>query len=94
MSKQNGIGCKGGTSATSGRKAETVVVEFPGGEIRKRVFFGQRWAVVSQKDENSETRVSLFATQEEAQKVCDSIQSLGHLIHFVTLARATGQEAR
>jgi hypothetical protein len=41
-------GKKGGTSATSGRKAETIVGKASdGAEYRKRVFFGQRALVVT-----------------------------------------------
>ena len=64
MARTNKYGTRGGTSRTAGRKAETV--HFPLG-LTKRVFFGQRWGVISQPDENSKLHIYMHATEAEAE---------------------------
>lgn len=40
MSRRNGIGCKGGTSATAGKRATTYTVALPDGStVQKRSFY-------------------------------------------------------
>lgn len=62
-------GRKGGEGATRGRKAE--LVRDPTSGLTKRVFFGQRWGLVQQQDQDAKPLFRVFHTQAEAQKLLD-----------------------
>ena len=83
----NGHGKKGGTGATAGRKAEVVVLDTPAGRFTKRVFFGQRWMVVLQFEENDAGIVTAFHTEAEAKAQCDHATARGYMVAFYGLGR-------
>ncbi len=62
-------GCKGGTSATAGRRSKTFEAVIDGKPYRKRVFFEQRFLVVT--DLNGKELVTAFKTEAEAIKQRD-----------------------
>jgi hypothetical protein len=56
-------GRKGGTSATAGKRAETIVDRCG---TRKRVFHGQRWLLVQQRDEADKPIIRAYHSEEDA----------------------------
>lgn len=78
----NGYGKRGGTSATAGRKAETIEMTAVGLTFRKRVFFGQRFLTVTQRDENGRSLVTASHTAEEAQRRVEEALDMGCDIAF------------
>ncbi len=85
--RNHSYGRKGGEGPTSGRKAETLTFTIPGVVLRKRVFFGQRWASVVQRDEYDTPQLCPFHTEEEAQNHAESVcRSLGYLVGFAVHA--------
>lgn len=74
-------GEKGGTSATAGRKSETIVAVIAGEEYRKRVFFGQRFLVVSQRESEPKPFVTAWHTQGEAEFRSEEARRLGCEFH-------------
>jgi hypothetical protein len=77
-------GCKGGTSATAGKQAE--VLRSPSTGLTKRVFKGQRWLVVSQKDEAARCTICAFTTIDRAKRCSDNAHKLGFEVHYVERA--------
>lgn len=69
-------GTKGGTSATAGRKAETICAEVFGQTYTKRVFFGQRFLVVSQADADSEPMISAWPTHADAMRHSEQVSHI------------------
>ncbi len=62
-------GRRGGTGATTGRSAETLVDPVSG--ATKRVFFGQRWLTVTKQDEIEPALVQAWPTKDRAQEVME-----------------------
>lgn len=66
---QPAYGCKGGTSATAGRKSRKISATINGVVYSKRVFFNQQFLVVSVV--NGDALVTAWATEAEAIKQRD-----------------------
>lgn len=75
-------GQRDGEGPTRGRKAETLISPSTG--LRKRVFFGQRWLVMSQRDENDEPLLTAWHTEDKAREHCDGIRNCE--VHYVERA--------
>lgn len=84
-------GKRGGTSATAGRKSETISVSIAGDTYRKRVFFGQRFIVVSQH-EGQPPVVTAHHTQEQAERQSEEARRLGYEFHAWAEATAMRTE--
>ncbi|TLX16300.1 hypothetical protein [Rhizobium sp. MHM7A] len=63
---QPDYGCKGGTSATAGRKSRKIFATINGVVYSKRVFFNQQFLVVSFVKDN--VIVTAWATEADAIK--------------------------
>lgn len=75
-SHDDSFGRKGGTSATAGRKAETISATINGTTYQKRVFFGQRFITVSRR-EGRPPIVTAWYTAEQAKDMADSAKLAG-----------------
>lgn len=64
MGDEPGYGCKGGTSATAGRKSRKISATINGVVYSKRVFFDQQFLVVSFVKDH--TIVTAWSTEAEA----------------------------
>lgn len=74
------FGKRGGTGATAGRKAETIAATIAGTTYRKRVFFGQRFIVVSQY-EGQKPVITAHHTQAVAERQSEEARKLGYEFH-------------
>jgi hypothetical protein len=83
-------GKKGGTGATAGRKAEMIEAEIAGTLYRKRVFFGQRFLVVSQRANDPKPLVTAWHTEEEARYRDEEARRLGCEFHAWSAAAVKG----
>jgi hypothetical protein len=63
------FGRRSGTSATTGRKAETLTDPISG--VGKHVYFGQRWLCVVQQHRDAPPLISAWHTEKEARKQMD-----------------------
>ena len=79
---RNTYGQRGGDAPTAGRKAETL--RSPSTGLTKRVFFGQRWLVISQRDENDKPLVTAWHDEDGARENCARIKDCD--VHFVERA--------
>lgn len=77
-------GQKGGTGPTAGKRGE--MLRSPSTGLTKRVFKGQRWLVVSQKDEQSRATLCAFTTVDKAKRCSDGCHRLGYEVHYVERA--------
>ena len=68
--------------STSGKKAETIVLEAAGMRFTKRVFNGQRLLVVTQHDENDRPLVRAARDEAQAERWIDEAISLGDEVGF------------
>lgn len=84
----NGYGTKGGTGATAGRKAETIVAVIAGFTFKKRVFFGQRFIAVCEREEWGRPIVTAWHSQEEAEQMDENYRKSGCEFHGWASARA------
>lgn len=80
----SGYGCKGGTGATAGKRAE--VLRSPSTGMTKRVFKGQRWLVIAQMDEGDSTHIWAYPSYERAQRASIGCFGLGYEVHYVEKA--------
>lgn len=81
------FGKRGGTSATAGKRGE--VLRSPSTGMTKRVFKGQRWLVVQQRDENDKCFLSAFNNEETAKRCSDGAHRLGYEVHYIERAEVT-----
>jgi hypothetical protein len=65
------FGRRSGTSATTGRKAETLTDPISG--AGKHIYFGQRWLCVVQQHRDAPLLISAWHTEEEAMKQMNSV---------------------
>jgi hypothetical protein len=68
------------------RKSE--MIESPCGQFRQRVFKGQRWMVIAQRDENDKPMVCCFNTREQAEQNSGIAYRLGYMVHYVVEGKA------
>ena len=77
-------GQRGGIGPTGGRKLETIASSC--GHYRKRVYNGQRWLMVSQKDELGTVHIDAHQTKESAERASEYCYRQGFMVHFVVPA--------
>lgn len=66
------------------RKSETI--RSPSTGMTKRVFKGQRWIVISQRDERDKTWMLAFSDRATADRINDECYRQGDVVHYVEAA--------
>lgn len=74
-------GQRGGEGPTVGKQAETL--RSPSTGRTKKVFQGQRWLVIAQKNEQSPLDITAFRSEEHAKRISDGCYRLGYQVHYV-----------
>lgn len=76
--KSTTYGQRGGESPTAGKRGETIYAL----GYTKRVYKGQRWMVILQRDEQDKPLVLAFQTEAKALQQVDSARADGYAVTF------------
>lgn len=66
--------------------AKSEIIRSPSTGLTKRVFKGQRWIVISQRDEADKTWLFAFTDREQAERTNDACYRGGDQVHYIEQA--------